>query len=129
MLTEGLKRIETEEVTKENTAVTIGSGSLLVYGTPAMIALIEKTAVKLLAPHLPENTTTVGTKLCMNHVSATPTGMTVTCECTLTQIDRRKLVFEVEVRDQAGVIGNGTHERFMVEAASFLEKAESKRNQ
>ncbi|MDO4554612.1 MAG: thioesterase family protein [Lachnospiraceae bacterium] len=127
MLTEGMTAILTEEVTMDNAAITVGSGSLPVYATPAMIALIEKSAVELLTGNLPESTTTVGTKLEINHVSATPTGMSVVCKCTLVKIDRRKLVFEVEVADQAGVIGTGTHERFMVEADSFLKKAESKR--
>lgn len=128
MLTEGMSAILTCEVTTENTAAVIGSGSLPVYGTPAMIALIEQTAVALLEENLPENTTTVGTKLEINHVSATPVGMTATCQCTLSKIDRKKLVFDVEVRDEAGVIGNGVHERFMVEPESFVKRAESKKN-
>lgn len=126
MITEGMKAILTDKVSAENTAVTIGSGSLLVYGTPAMITLIERTAVALLDGNLEEGMTTVGTKLDINHVSATPLGMSVTCECTLVKIDRKKLVFEVEVRDEAGVIGNGTHERFIVASKPFQEKADSK---
>lgn len=128
MLTEGMSAILTSEVTTENTAAVIGSGSLPVYGTPAMIALIEQTAVALLEGNLPENITTVGTKLDINHISATPVGMTATCQCTLSKIDRKKLVFDVEVRDEAGVIGNGVHERFMVEPESFVKRAESKKN-
>ena len=128
MLIEGMSAVLTCKVTKENSAAAIGSGSLPVYGTPAMIALIEQTAVALLEGNLPEGMTTVGTKLDINHVSATPLGMIATCECTLSKIDRKKLVFDVEVKDEAGVIGNGTHERFMVEAESFLKKAESKKN-
>lgn len=128
MLTEGMSAILTCEVTTENTAAVIGSGSLPVYGTPAMIALIEQTAVALLEGNLPENATTVGTKLDINHVSATPVGMTATCQCTLSKIDRKKLVFDVEVKDEAGVIGNGVHERFMVEPESFVKRAESKKN-
>lgn len=128
MLIEGMSAVLTCKVTKENSAAAIGSGSLPVYGTPAMIALIEQTAVALLEGNLPEGMTTVGTKLDINHVSATPLGMTATCECTLSKIDRKNLVFDVEVKDEAGVIGNGTHERFMVEAESFLKKAESKKN-
>lgn len=126
MLTEGMSAILTEQVEEANTARVIGSGSLPVYGTPAMIALIERTAVELLAGNLPEHTTTVGTKLDINHVSATPEGMTIVCQCTLEKIDRRKLIFQVEVKDGAGVIGNGIHERFLVEEESFLEKAKQK---
>ena len=128
-LEKGIKITLQETVTNENTAATLGSGSLPVYGTPAMIALIEKSAVELVKDYLPEETTTVGTKLDVQHVSATPLGMQVSCTCTLIGIDRRRLVFEVEVRDEAGVIGTGTHERFMVEADSFLKKTEGKNNQ
>lgn len=128
MISEGMKAILTDKVSAENTAVTIGSGSLLVYGTPAMIATIERTAVALLDGNLDEGMTTVGTRLDINHVSATPVGMKVTCECTLVKIDRKKLVFDVEVRDEKGVIGNGTHERFIVASQPFQEKADSKLN-
>ena len=126
MLTEGMSAVLTCEVNESNSAKAIGSGSLMVFGTPAMIALIEQTAVALLEGNLPEGTTTVGTKLDINHVSATPMGMTAECECTLVEIDRKKLIFDVVVKDDAGIIGNGTHERFMVEADSFMKKAESK---
>ena len=121
-----MSAVLTCEVNESNSAKAIGSGSLMVFGTPAMIALIEQTAVALLEGNLPEGTTTVGTKLDINHVSATPMGMTAECECTLVEIDRKKLVFDVIVKDNAGIIGNGTHERFMVEADSFMKKAESK---
>lgn len=127
MLTEGMTAILTETVTTNKTAEVVGSGSLPVYATPAMIALIEKSAVELLDGNLPEGTTTVGTKLDINHVSATPVGMNVVCQCELTKIDRKKLVFAVEVKDEAGVIGNGIHERFMVDAEPFLAKANSKK--
>ena len=126
MLKPGMSAVLTCEVNESNSGKAIGSGSLMVFGTPAMIALIEQTAVALLEGNLPEGTTTVGTKLDINHVSATPMGMTAECECTLVEIDRKKLVFDVIVKDYAGIIGNGTHERFMVEADSFMKKAESK---
>lgn len=128
MLVEGMTAILTEKVNETNTAKVIGSGSLPVYGTPAMIALIERSAVELLSGNLPEGATTVGTKLEINHVSATPVGMNVVCQCTLTKVDRRKLVFDVEVKDEAGVIGNGTHERFLVDAEPFLAKANGKKS-
>ena len=126
MLKPGMSAVLTCEVNESNSAKAIGSGSLMVFGTPAMIALIEQTAVALLEGNLPEGTTTVGTKLDISHVSATPMGMTAECECTLVEIDRKKLVFDVIVKDNAGIIGNGTHERFMLEADSFMKKAESK---
>ena len=103
----GMKMIKTEKVTVENAAKTLGSGSLLVYGTPAMLLLVEKTAVALLDGHLDEGMTTVGTNLNVDHVSASPIGCEVSCEVTLTEIDRKKLTFAVEVKDPAGVIGKG----------------------
>ena len=121
-LNTGMKMIKTETVTVENAAKTLGSGSLLVYGTPAMLLLVEKTAVALLDGHLDEGMTTVGTNLNVDHVSASPIG----CEVTLTEIDRKKLVFAVEVKDPAGVIGKGTHERFIVDAEKFQNKANGK---
>ena len=88
-LNTGMKMIKTETVTVENAAKTLGSGSLLVYGTPAMLLLVEKTAVALLDGHLDEGMTTVGTNLNVDHVSASPIGCEVSCEVTLTEIDRK----------------------------------------
>ncbi len=122
----GMKMTKTEKVTMENTAKTLGSGSLLVYGTPAMLLLIEKTAVALLEGKLNEGTTSVGTNLSIDHVSASPIGCEVSCEVELTRIDRKKLIFSVEVRDPAGVIGKGIHERFLVDAEHFQAKADGK---
>ena len=120
-LNTGMKMIKTETVTVENAAKTLGSGSLLVYGTPAMLLLVEKTAVALSDGHLDE-----GMNLNVDHVSASPIGCEVSCEVTLTEIDRKKLVFAVEVKDPAGVIGKGTHERFIVDAEKFQNKANGK---
>ena len=89
----------TEEVVPENTAEKWGSGSLPVYATPAMISLIEQSAVNLLAGKLDEGQTTVGTNLNIAHVSATPVGGTIKCHCSLTEIDRKRLVFHIEVTD------------------------------
>ena len=111
-LNTGMKMIKTETVTVENAAKTLCSGSLLVYGTPAMLLLVEKTAVALLDGHLDEGMTTVGTNLNVDHVSASPIG----CEVS----------FAVEVKDPAGVIGKGTHERFIVDAEKFQNKANGK---
>ena len=99
----------TEEVVPENTAEKWGSGSLPVYATPAMISLIEQSAVNLLAGKLEEGQTTVGTNLNIAHVSATPVGGTIKCHCSLTEIDRKRLVFHVEVTDNKGRVGIGTH--------------------
>ncbi len=122
----GMQKMLTDTVTMDNAAKTLGSGNLLVYGTPAMLLLVEKTAVALLDGQLDEGMTTVGTNLNVEHVSATPLGAEVTCQVELTEIDRKRLVFSVEVKDAAGVIGKGTHERFIVQAEKFQQKADGK---
>lgn len=122
----GMKMTLTDTVTVENAAKTLGSGSLMVYGTPAMLLLVEKTAVALLDGHLEEGMTTVGTNLNVDHVSATPLGAKVSCQVELTEIDRKRLVFTVAVIDDAGLIGKGTHERFIVQADKFQQKADGK---
>ncbi|MCD8020205.1 MAG: thioesterase family protein [Clostridiales bacterium] len=122
----GMKMTLTSMVTMANTAKTLGSGSLLVYGTPAMLLLVEKTAVALLEGHLDEGMTSVGTNLNVDHVSATPIGGKICCQVELVEIDRKRLVFQVEVTDDAGLIGKGTHERFIVQAEKFQQKANGK---
>ena len=117
-----------EEVTDELTAARWGSGSLPVYAPPAMTLLVERAAVKLLEGKLDEGMTTVGTNLNISHVSATPVGCKVTCQCHLTEINRRKLEFQVEIMDNKGRIGIGTHERYIVAADSFLDNAKQKLN-
>ena len=103
MLECGLKLTKTEVVSEKNTAGALGSGMLPVYATPAMILLLEATCAEAVAPHLDQGMTTVGTKLDVEHISATPVGLDVTCNCTLVEIDRRRLVFEVEITDKAGL--------------------------
>ena len=115
-----------EKVVPENTAKAWRSGSLPVYATPAMVTLVEKAAVKLLEGKLDEGMTSVGTNLNIAHVSATPVGGTIECHCTLTEIDRKRLEIHVEVKDAKGRVGIGTHERFIVAAEPFMEKAEHK---
>lgn len=128
MLETGIKGHQTETVTEEKTAAAVGSGSLRVYATPAMIALMEKTALTSVAGELEEGMTTVGTKLDVAHTSASPEGSTITCESVLTEIDRRRLVFTVTAYDDAGEIGKGTHERFIVDCEKFSEKTYAKLN-
>ena len=128
MLEAGIKGTQEVKVTEENTALTMGSGTLKVFATPSMIALMEKTAWQSVAPHLDEGSGTVGTQLNVSHLSATPLGMTVRCESELTEVDGRKLVFKVAAYDNAGLIGEGTHERFIVKNEKFQAKADSKAN-
>ena len=126
MLDVGIKHTKCETVNENNTAAALGSGLLPVYATPAMIALLEGTCAEAVAAHLDEGCTTVGTKLDVEHAAATPLGMDVSCECELIEIDRRRLVFKVEICDKAGVIGHGTHERFIVASEKFMAKTNAK---
>ena len=128
MLNIGIKRTETVEVCNENTAQSVGSGFLPVFATPAMAALMEKTAALAVQEHLAEGEGTVGISLNIRHLAATPVGMTVTCEAELIEIDRKRLVFSLHVSDGVDVIGDGTHERFIISNEKFLAKANGKRS-
>lgn len=127
MLEAGIKGLQKTEVTEEKSALSMGSGTLKVFATPAMIALMEETAWKSVAPYLDEGCGTVGTALDIKHTAATPLGMTVTCESELIEADGRKLTFRLVAKDEAGVIGEGTHQRFIVQNDKFQTKADSKR--
>jgi Predicted thioesterase len=122
----GIKGRKETVVTEENTARKVGSGLLPVFATPAMIALMELTASDSVSAYLEEGTGTVGTKLDVKHVSATPIGMKITCESELVEIDRKRLVFQVTAYDDAGLIGEGLHERFIVDNEKFMAKVNAK---
>ena len=126
MLETGIIGKEEMLVTEADTAKALGSGGLNVFATPAMIALSEKTALTSILKELPEGQSTVGTKIDMSHIAATPVGMRVRCETELIEIDRRRLVFSVNVFDEVEKIAEGTHERFIVDNAKFQTKADAK---
>ena len=126
MLEEGVKGEQSVEVVYENTATAVGSGVLEVFGTPCMLALMEKTASESVAPYLEEGCGSVGTQVNISHVAATPIGMTVRCETELTEVDGRRLVFKVADYHESGRIGKGTHERFVVQNEKFQTKANNK---
>ena len=126
MLKAGIKGNRTVMVTESTTAKTMGSGELNVYATPAMIALMEETAYKSVAGELEEGMGSVGTKMDVQHVSASPVGMKITCETELTEVDGRRLVFAVRAKDEKGLIGEGIHERFIIENAKFQAKTDGK---
>lgn len=128
MLNTGILGEQTVMVDETNTAKTMGSGSLDVFATPAMIALIEKTALMSIASELDEGQTTVGTSLNVQHLAATPVGMKVTAKTALVEVDRRRLVFSAAVYDEAGLIGKGTHERFVVDGEKFQAKTDAKKS-
>lgn len=126
MLTTGIHGEQSQLVTAQNTARAMGSGTLEVFATPALVALAEKTCWMSVAPALEEGFGSVGTKLELEHTAPTPVGMTVTCESDLVAVDGRKLVFHVQLHDEKGPVGSGTHERFVVNDAHFSAKAASK---
>mgnify|MGYP000027838901 CR=1 FL=1 len=113
----GIKGSSSCTVPSDLTAKSLRSGGLDVLATPIMVALMEEAALLSVRPYLEPGTDTVGTRLDVSHLSATPVGMKVRAESTLVEIDRRRLVFEVKAYDEAGLIGEGRHERFIVEPA------------
>ena len=123
MLAIGIKGQAEVLVTEDITARNVGSGTVAVLATPMMIALMEKTCLQSVRPFLEEGQDTVGTRVDVTHSAATPVGMTVRCESELIEIDRRRLVFRVTARDDAGVVGEGMHERFIIDLAKFQAKA------
>lgn len=122
----GLKNEKELMVTDELTAAKMGSGLAPVYATPCMIALIEGTAAESVEPFLEEGQGTVGTKVEVEHLAATPVGMKVWCETELIEIDRKRLVFEAKVYDETGLVGQGRHERFIIDNERFLSKVQAK---
>ena len=126
MLKTGIKGHQELVVTQELTAKNMGSGVMDVFATPAMLALMEKTAFTSVAEYLNEGCGSVGTKVDIEHVASSPVGMKITCESELIEVEGRKLVFKVEAYDEKGLIGKGTHERFIVENKKFQEKTDNK---
>lgn len=122
----GLTNEVSDMVTEKNTAVAMGSGVLKVYATPAMCALMEKAASDLMDTLVEAGNTTVGISLNIVHTAATPVGMKVTAKAEITGVDGRKISFKVTACDEAGEIGTGTHERFIVGAEKFQSKVNSK---
>lgn len=124
----GLKGRSETVVTEQNTANAVGSGLVPVFATPYMIALMENAAANSLLPYLAQDEGSVGTQLNVAHSSATPIGMRVWAETTVTAVEGKKIVFEVAAFDEAGEIGRGTHERFIIKPERFLAKTQSKLN-
>ena len=113
-------------VTEADTAKAVGSGGVDVMSTPRLVALMENAAKDSVANCLEEGMTTVGTALNIQHLAATPVGMTCVAESRLVEVDRRRLVFEVTAHDDVELVGKGTHERFIVEAEKFVAKCNAK---
>lgn len=125
-VTVGIKGYAEEMVTEQNTAAAACSGALPVFGTPFMCALMEKASWTSIAPYLNEGEGTVGTRLNIAHLSATPVGAKVWAESEVTLVDGKRLELKVAAYDQKGLIGEGTHERFIITNDRFLAKAARK---
>lgn len=113
-------------VEQEDTAKAVGSGDLLVYATPCMVALMEGAACESIAPYLAEGESSVGISMNVAHTSATPVGMEVRAESRVTAVGGRKVTFEITAFDEKGEIGRATHERVVIKAERFLEKTYDK---
>ena len=125
-ITVGMKAEVGTLVEREDTAKEVGSGDLLVYATPCMVALMEGAACDAIAEALPDSQTTVGIALNIEHISATPVGLDVRAEAEVTAGEGKVITFAVRAFDEAGEIGNGTHKRVIVNTQKFLEKAYAK---
>lgn len=113
-------------VSENELAVNVGSGSLKVFATPCMVALMEKASCACLSEYMEDDETTVGTEMNVKHISATPEGMKVTAESVLTEINGREFIFSVKAYDETVLIGEGTHKRFLVRGEKFTQKTYSK---
>ena len=121
-LEKGLSASATTTVTAANTALVMGSGDLEVFATPSMVALMEHAAMTAVAPALPEGSTTVGAEMNTTHIKPSGLGASVTATAILTEVDGRKLTFNVGARDAEGLIGEGVHVRYVVDRARFMAK-------
>ena len=125
-ITIGMKGEAFTEVERVDTAAEVGSGSLLVYATPCMVALMEGAACEAIEEAMEEGQTTVGMELNIQHLSATPVGHEVRAEATVTAVEGKIITFELHAFDEAGEIGKGTHKRCIVNSQKFLDKAYAK---
>ena len=125
-ITVGMKGEAFNLVEREDTAAEVGSGSLLVYATPCMVALMEGAACEAIAAAVPEEKTSVGIELAVSHLAATPVGMDVRAEAEVTAVDGNIITFSVTAYDGSGKIGEGTHKRAIVSTQRFLDKVYAK---
>ncbi len=122
MIEKGLAHTSATVVSGENTAITLGSGDMPVFATPALLALMENAAMLAVAPALGEGQTTVGGHIESSHLKPSKVGAHVTATATLEKVDGRKLSFRVEAHEGDALIGEGTHLRFVVDRDRFLAK-------
>ena len=125
-ITVGMTGSVSTSVEREDTAQEVGSGALLVYATPCMVALMEGAACEAIADALSEDQTTVGIELNISHLAATPVGMDVRAEAEITAVEGKIITFCVTAYDESGKIGEGTHKRAIVTSQRFLDKTYAK---
>ncbi|GAB4575114.1 MAG: thioesterase family protein [Anaerolineae bacterium] len=125
-LTPGVSATVTWQVSEAMTASQVGSGLVRVFSTPMLVALMESAAVEAIAPYLEQEETSVGIRIDVQHLAATPVGLAVSSRATLTQVEGRKLTFEIEAWDDVEPIGRAVHERFIVNRARFEARANGK---
>ena len=122
MLEKGISAQSRTTVAADNTAAAMGSGDMAVFATPAMVALMENAALKAVAEALPEGSTTVGAEMNVTHIKPSAPGAEITATAVLTEVEGRKLTFNVGARDAEGMIGEGVHIRYVVDREKFLAK-------
>ena len=122
----GIKGRQETTVTAANVATNVGSGLVQVFATAMMIALMEKAATLSIEPLLEPGQGSVGIHVNVSHCAATPIGMRVWAESEVIEIDRRRVTFSVKAYDERGLIGEGTHDRFIIDVEKFIAKTESK---
>ena len=122
----GMKGLAESSVEREDTAQEVGSGALLVYATPCMVALMEGAAYNAIAEAIPEDKTSVGIELNIKHLSATPVGMDVKAEAEVIAVEGSVITFQLSAYDEAGLIGEGIHKRAVITTQRFLDKTYSK---
>ncbi|WP_251619874.1 thioesterase family protein [Odoribacter lunatus] len=122
MLQPGLSYSQSITVELKDTAAVYGSGKLNVFATPAMIALMENTAMKCIENELESGKDSVGIEINAKHIKATAVGKNVHCRATVTEVDGRRIRFELEAHDESGVIGTATHDRFIIDPVKFMSK-------
>ena len=125
-ITIGMKGEVSTLVEREDTALEVGSGSLLVYATPCMVALMEGAACEAISAALPEDKTSVGTELNISHLAATPVGMDIRAEAEVIAVEGSAITFQVTAYDEAGKIGEGTHKRAVISIQKFLDRTYAK---
>ena len=121
-LKEGLSFTQTIKVGSTDTAAHWGSGNLQVFATPAMVGLMENTALKCIAEYIPEGKDTVGIEINTQHIKATKVGKEVSCTATITKVDGKRLFFAIKASDEDAEIGSSKHTRYIIDTDKFLER-------